>query len=189
VTPRPLRDRHGTKASSTQERLRLAPELVPKPLWRVSAYTLLQGSAAWKRIREAALREAGHRCVVCGAAGPPAGFTDPRLYCHEVWSYDDHTGVATLEGFRMLCCGCNAVVHLGRTSAAGQREQALAHLSRVNGISRAMAESIADRAMRVWQKRSGQDWKVTVSEHMRATYPELDKLEGRIAPASKAGQA
>lgn len=178
-----------TERDSVQERLRLVPELVPKPLWGVSAYTLLRGTPTWKHIREAALREAGHRCAVCGSAGPPAGFTDRRLYCHEVWSYDDRTGVATLEGFRMLCSGCNAVVHLGRTSAVGQRQQALVHLSRVNRTSEPVAVRIADRAMQVWQRRSGRDWKITVSERLRAAYPELNMLEGRTAPASRAVQA
>lgn len=89
----------------------------------------------------------------------------------------------------MLCSGCNAVVHLGRTYAVGQRQQALVHLSRVNGTSEPVAVRIADRAMQVWQRRSGRDWKITVSERLRAAYPELNMLEGRTAPASRAVQA
>ena len=167
--------------------LKLRPELVPRPLWGISAYRLLKRGAAWKRIRAEALSKSGDRCALCGAAGPPPGFGDARLYCHEVWRYDDRNGVATLRGFQILCAGCSSVAHLGRSAALGYLDETLAHLARVNGIPKAAARRIFDVGMEIWRERSGKPWRMAVSAALLTAHPELRVLVGQgAAPAGPA---
>jgi hypothetical protein len=43
---------------------KLVPELVPEPLWGVSAYRALGKSTPWKTIRQDTLNEASNRCRI-----------------------------------------------------------------------------------------------------------------------------
>ena len=72
-------------------RYKLVPELVPRPLWGISAPRALKKSAAWKAIREETLSEVGEKCQFCDA--------EARLECHYKWDYGDKKGVAILVGF------------------------------------------------------------------------------------------
>lgn len=178
-----------TARRAPSQPLKLRPELVPKPLWGKNARDLLKGGADWKRIRADALRESGDRCSICGAKEAPPGFRDPRLYCHEVWRYDDRKGVATLCGFRMICAGCNSVVHIGRTREVGDVDPALAHLARVNGISAEAARSIDREAHEVWKARSRRQWTVAVTPSLLRRYPALRPLVGYNRALSTTGIA
>lgn len=150
----------------------LEPELVPQPLWEISAYRLLPGRAAWDRIRNATLEAAGHRCSICGASGP-------RLHCNEQWNYDDANGVARLTGFQIVCVACHGAIHMGRTAAVGYLSDALAHLQRVNGITEPEARRMFHGAMEVWRERNQKHWRVVVAPELLANFPELEVLVGR----------
>jgi len=167
--------------------LKLCPELVPKPLWGVSAFRLLKRGAAWKRIRADTLATAGDGCAICGATPQPAPAPTVRLYCHEVWHYDDRKALATLTGFQMLCTGCNAVAHMGRAAMVGYLDEALAHLARVNRISEAVARTIFDRAMETWRERNRKAWSTAVSAALLTAYPQLQVLMGQDAGLSGPG--
>src|SRR5581483_6787652 len=124
-----------------------------------------------------ALRSSGDRCSICGRAAAPPGFRDQRLYCHERWRYNDRSRVATLVGFQVLCAGCNAVAHMGRTGLFGYLPEALAHLAEVNGISLTAAREVYHRAMSIWEARSATTWRVAVSAALLKRYPALKALE------------
>lgn len=66
----------------TPKTYRLMPELVPRPLWGISAYRLLGRGKAWRAIRQATLEAGGQECSICRS-------TESGLTCHERWSYDD----------------------------------------------------------------------------------------------------
>ena len=72
--------------SASQQRLRLAPRLVPEPLWGISAARLLRG-AVWRRIRADALQEATGACVVCRDAREKGMVGDEVLGLRE-WRRD-----------------------------------------------------------------------------------------------------
>lgn len=147
-------------------RPKLQPELVPEPLWGISAYRLLGRGARWKQIRRDTLEGAGHRCSVCSASSPP-------LICHEKWDYDDKNTTATLMGFVILCAACDAATHMGRAVQHGQSDIALKQLCRVNGITLAEANRLFLKVMTAWQGRSRKKWRVTVAKSLLKQYPQL----------------
>lgn len=140
--------------------LKLGIELVPGPLWEQSLYRLAKRSV-WDKLRKSIYQTTDHHCAVCGASG--------RLYCHEIWDYDDTAHVARLTGFRPICDACNAVTHWGRTSnmvKGGELrptalEETIEHFCRVNNCSRETFEAHEKEAIARWRQRSKwTDWKI-----------------------------
>ena len=151
------------------------PNMVPKPLWRKSAYRMLGRGARWKQIRKDALEAAHHACEVCSFAPSPI-YGDP-LTCHEVWHYDDKRGIATLTGFEIHCNECDSVMHMGRTVAHGGRDMAIAQLCKVNKIGPKEAEQLFADAMIVWRQRNEKKWRIAVTKPLLKRYPQLATLE------------
>ena len=149
--------------------LRLAPRLVPRPLWGISAARLLP-RAKWQRIRIDALEASRGACVVCGAVREKGMIGD------EEWDYGD--GVATLVGVRMVCGDCDAVTHIGSTTRRGYAEVARDHMTRINGIAREEADQIIAMSFREWRARSARSWTVAVAPDLLDRYPELAVLNG-----------
>lgn len=150
----------------------LLPALVPRPLWGLSASRLLP-RRSWEAIRKDVLAEASHRCWACGVA------REKGLVCHEVWAYDDLGHVATLIALRITCRDCDLVHHIGRAGVVGFGDEALRRMIEVNGITRAEAVDIKDRAMRVWTRRSLNRWEVRVSRDLLRRWPALERLDGQ----------
>lgn len=103
---------------------RLTIELVPNPCWEKNVRALVS-AREWQRIQKAVFDRAAGICQVCGWQG--------NLHCHEVWRYDESTGIQTLETFIALCGFCHEVKHIGFANLHGRYRQAIAHLARVNG--------------------------------------------------------
>jgi hypothetical protein len=160
-----------TKAAKSTLRLRLAPELVPAPLWGVSAYRKFGKTKTklWKEIRQAALEISGHKCGACDADGP-------QLSCHDAWSYDDKTFVATLIGFEIRCQSCHNATHIGRANALGFEQEAYAQLRRVNGCTQEEVEAVVAASMQLWEKRSAKRWTVVVAPYLLEMYPRLAEV-------------
>lgn len=150
--------------------MKLEPELVPQPLWGISAARLLHGRVAWKRIRNATLDAAGYQCSVCGDGGQ-------QLHCNEQWCYDDGKAAARLVGFQIVCVRCHSVIHMGRSAKVGYLDDALAHWCRVDGISEVEARRMFERAIAVWRERSRKRWHVEVAPELLAIFPELGVLQ------------
>jgi hypothetical protein len=153
---------------------KLEPQLVPKPLWGISAAKKL-GRRAWQQIRQGELNRAGRRCEICGE--PQDALPGGTLICHEVWEYQDRSGTATLTRLQVHCAKCDLATHAGRAKAHGYYEAALEQLSRVNGISRREAGEVFARAMAVWKERNKLAWGIAVEKTLLAKYPSLAILE------------
>jgi hypothetical protein len=151
--------------------LRLTPDLVPKPLWGISAYRLFKRGAKWKSIRRAQFASAKGKCSVCEA---PATL----LICHEKWDYDDDHCIATLFGFEMLCRSCDTAVHFARATSLGLGDDALSQTCRINGIKSAVVKQLWTRAMITWEQRSREQWRTAVSVALLKAYPQLEILVG-----------
>lgn len=156
------------------KKLRLQPQLVPRPLWGISARRKL-GRSSWQRIRQDALEAAHQSCEICGES-PNAIYGDP-LTCHEVWRYNDNLATATLVSFEIHCPKCDLVTHMGRAMARGFGDEALDQLCQVNGITRLETKRIYTDAMALWQKRSVKKWRVKVAKTLLRRYPQLTELE------------
>jgi hypothetical protein len=153
--------------------LRLEPELVPRPLWGVSAHQLLP--AEWRReIRPAVVAEYRGLCCRCGAS-------TKRMFAHERWEYDDGRAVATVVGLELVCSDCNAVLHLGRLPPE-HRGRALAHLARVNAVSSEEVKRLNALAFAAWRRRSRHAWTVAVAADVAARYPALAELADLATP-------
>lgn len=154
--------------------MRLAPELVPRPLWNLSASRLLKGP--WQReIRPAVREEFNDRCSHC------EGQTE-RMFAHEQWSYDETNGIATLVGIEFVCQDCNSCLHIGRLPAQYVKH-ALSHLATVNGITVKDAMDVVSAAGTEWARRSTVAWSIAVDPALIERFPALAELPQRAASA------
>lgn len=150
---------------------KLKPELVPEPLWRLSAYRILSRSQ-WEKIRASILGEQGNRCSVCGLT------QHKGMICHEIWDYDERQLLATLTGLAILCPQCSNIHHIGLARVQGVAEEALKHMIHVNGMSLKDATAVVKQSFRDWRRRSQHRWGVAVSKELLSRFPQLRVLEG-----------
>lgn len=147
--------------------LRLAPELIPRPLFGHSAHRLLPTSA-WRRVRQRELDRSGPACEVCGRQ------VDRGLVAHERWLHRTDPPTAVLAAIRMQCRPCDGAVHIGLADGQGRGRAARATLVRVNGISWADAELLVEAAYERWAGLSSlRGWTAEVAPPLLAVHPEL----------------
>ena len=130
----------------------LTVELVPRTSWFVNVRSHVSREE-WERLKKLTFGRAGYRCEVCGGRGPRW-----PVECHEVFAYDDARRVQRLERLVALCPGCHEVKHIGLAGVRGRRREAVAHLARVNGWSRADAELYLEACFETWHRRSCHEW-------------------------------
>jgi hypothetical protein len=166
-----------TKAAAAKSKTyRLMPELVPAPLWGVSAYRLFGKTKPWKEIRQDTLELAANKCGACDA-------DSPQLSCHDAWSYDDKTRLATLIGFEIRCQACHNATHIGRANALGFEQEAHAQLRKVNGCMQDEVDAMVEAAMELWERRSAKTWTVVVAPNLLERYPRLAEVPLMIPTA------
>jgi len=164
-------------ATAKSKTYRLAPELIPAPLWGVSAYRKFGKTKPWKEIRQDTLELAGDKCGACGA-------DEPQLSCHDAWSYDDTRCVATLIGFEIRCQSCHNATHIGRANALGFEQEAHAQLRKVNGCTQEEVDAMVEAAMEMWEKRSMKRWTVVVAPALLKQYPRLEEVPMMVGSTS-----
>jgi hypothetical protein len=112
------------------------------------------------------------------------------MVCHEVWEYDDDRRTATLTDFALACRDCNFALHpgaalevgfrqevTGRGSIAQRGNQAIEHLSRVNGITVGEAHSMLGQALKLHRERSRhKEWQIVIPGHLIEKYHVLEGL-------------
>ena len=160
-----------TRTGSKRSEPKLKPELVPEPLWGITACKLLCPQSSWRSIRSDVLERVGHHCEACGENTPP-------LYCHEQWRYDDRRAKAILMAFRIVCQNCNRSIHMGLAHNHGELPEAVAQLARVDAITEAEANRMFERASKIWERRSRKNWRVIVRPGLLKAYPQLCVLDG-----------
>jgi hypothetical protein len=164
----------------------LKPAMIPIPLWNRSVCHVLGAkSSAWRSIRQQVIDAVFGKCEYC-----PKHYDNGKgMVCHEVWDYDDQNHTATLTDLALACRDCNFVLHPGAALEVGFRQeatgkgsiaqrgnQAVEHLSTVNGITAKEAHEILGRALKVHRERSGHSWQIGIAPHMVEKYPALDGL-------------
>jgi hypothetical protein len=165
---------------ASRKKLRLVPELVPRPLWGRSPHRMRARRFAWtKKIRPDALAKAKNCCSICGSG-------DGRLICHDLWHYDDKAATATLVGFEIHCGKCDAATHSGRLMNKGLPKEveidALKHFCSVNRCTPKVFRCVLESAMDQWHKRSEKQWTVKVAAPLIERYPELAALPDFVPP-------
>ena len=140
--------------------MKLRIELVPKTCWYQSLYRILP-KAQWNKIRKETVAKAGNVCEICGASG--------KLYCHEIWEYDDKRGIQRLRGFEAVCSLCNLVKHSGLANILAfegklDYETVVAHFMKVNNVGREEFEKHRGEAFALWRERSKRGWKTDLGQ-------------------------
>lgn len=126
-------------------------DLVPRSCW----FTNVRSCVApkdWERLRRMITGRAGRQCEACGAAEDREA--KRWLEAHERWTYDDQRLTQTLRRLICLCTNCHTATHFGFAQVRGLGDQALAHLMRVTGMTKAQATEHVDAAFDVWSERS-----------------------------------
>jgi hypothetical protein len=135
--------------------LKLVPDLIPATSFFKNLRTTLS-SHEWDIVRFAIYRAANYRCQICGEQVRV-------LDCHEVWEYDEKTGVQKLAGLLGICKDCHEVKHIGLAQMRGRMGQATDHMAKVNGMDRESTEAVIAEAFKIWRQRSQRKWTMDVS--------------------------
>ena len=134
------------------ESRKLSFQLVPRTAWCSNLRSMLLN---WSDI-SACVRSEGV-CSICGAK-------TYELDAHEVWNYDDSSGIQTLARIDAVCKDCHRSIHIGHASVEGEEVEAFEHYIHVNNISEETAGLDMDEAFAVWRKRSKQEWHIDVMQ-------------------------
>lgn len=137
--------------------MKLTIELVPATAWYSNVRSNVTPSQ-WDVLRKECYKNAGYKCEICGGKGPKH-----PVECHEIWEYNDESFTQTLKGLIALCPKCHSVKHIGRSNAIGKGQEALLHLSKVNGIKEDEAIGYINESFKVWSKRSESNWTLDIS--------------------------
>jgi hypothetical protein len=139
---------------------KLRIELVPSTSW----YSNLRNNAkvgVWDVIRHKAYAEAGCKCCICGSV--------EKLFCHEVWLYDDDGHMQKLGGFEALCELCHMVKHIGYAGLFYEDFNSLIrHFMNVNGCSFEDFRLARSLAFEIWEARSEFEWKQELGVYANA---------------------
>jgi hypothetical protein len=135
-------------------------DLIPQTSWYVNVRSAVR-ILDWYRIRQMVYRRAGYRCEACGCQPDPTARL--LMEAHERFTYDESTGVQALRRLICLCSACHTTTHFGAANVRGVAEEAMSHLQRVTGMTRAQAEAHADRAHELWKRRSRIAWTLDLS--------------------------
>jgi hypothetical protein len=137
--------------------MRLQIELVPNGCW----YTNVRSNVSkkeWNIIRKKVYQAAGYHCEICGGKG-----NQHPVECHEVWEYNEFTGVQKLSFFQALCPLCHEVKHIGFARSRGFGNRALKTFCSVNEVTETEAESIINAVFDQWEYRSLKKWTLDIS--------------------------
>lgn len=134
--------------------MKLTIELVPRSSWMNNVRAVLTAKQ-WDALRRVVYDKAWNVCEICGGEGPKH-----PVECHEIWEYNDKTGIQKLAGMIALCPSCHQVKHFGFARISGKEEQAFKHFMKVNGFKKKEAEKAIISAFELWGKRSTMEWKL-----------------------------
>ena len=142
--------------------LKLKIEMVPKTAHYANFRNAVTRSV-WEKIAKETKERQDNKCGICDDQGP-------RLYCHEIWEYDDSNFIYTLVGFISLCGYCHNVKHIGLTKIqAGQGlvdlEAVIDHFCKVNDCTKAEYEEHDKVAFVEYHARSQYEWTPDFGEY------------------------
>lgn len=142
--------------------MKLMIELVPSTSWYKNLRDKYTPSA-WQSIAKDNQKRANYTCEICGRKKPEQL---KRLYCHELWNYNDKTNTQTLVGLQCLCFSCHLVKHLGFSQIKDgiDYELVVDHFLTVNNCTEDEYMEAQEEAFRVWRERSKIEWIIDFGE-------------------------
>jgi glutaredoxin len=136
--------------------LRLSIEPIPANSWLASLAKLLP-PWQWDRIRRSVYQNAGYRCQICGH--------ENILHCHEVWQYNEETGIQWLRGFAALCKDCHDTKHVLFFYGTRRYKELMNHFTTINLIKIEEAEAYVEAVRRVQQRLDRKEWKINYGDY------------------------
>ena len=147
--------------------LKLEIDAVPSTSWGISLRNKMPRSQ-WDKLRKQVHERNGSKCQICGSP--------EKLHCHELWEFNDKSGVQKLAGLGTICNMCHHVTHFGRSTQLAAEghlniQAVIAHFLEVNGCDTETFSNHLDKARTIWEKRSQRKWRV-----------DFGKYAGLVAP-------
>ena len=136
--------------------LRLTIEPIPYAS-RLATLAKLLPSERWDTLRRAVNRRARYRCQICGHEG--------RMYCHEIWQFNEERGHQFLRGFKALCELCHGVKHLTFVHDDNLQAKLLDHFITVNRVTKEEAEEYLMAAYGKQRRLNQSEWVINYGEH------------------------
>ena len=133
--------------------------MVPKSAWNVNLRSVLS-SSQWDKVRRKSYELANGKCDICNSK-------QKRLSCHEVWEYDDTTGVQYLVSLEALCNRCHMCKHIGFSftkhfEGSFDMMPILEHFMKVNRIERDEFNVYLLEELDIWAERSKKVWTLDI---------------------------
>lgn len=150
--------------------MKLTIELVPKSSWMNNVRAVMT-TKQWNALRGVVCDAAYNVCQICGGVGPKH-----PVECHEIWHYNERKQTQKLLGMLALCPDCHMVKHFGLAEVMGNREKALKHLMKINGMKKKEAETYVKEAFETWFNRSQMTWTLDLS-YLKQYGIDLEKLK------------
>jgi hypothetical protein len=141
--------------------LRLELHLIPQSSFFRNLRTAL--GSRWYPLSKQIRIDHNDTCQYCGAKKDVK--IGLYIHCHEVWEYNESTGIQKLIGFECLCSECHAVHHWEHSRISNRDLIALLkHACKVNGCSPDEFKKHIQEAEDLWVKRSTINWKIDYGE-------------------------
>lgn len=170
-------------------RPKLSVELVPASAWWSNVRSNVT-AAEWETCKRYAKAKTGGLCILCGQKGTDQGWKWD-VEAHEIWDYDEDTGVQTLVDIVPLCPWCHKCKHLGRSQmmmGENMYRRLVNHFRAVNEWSAERTQTYFNLVFQIWALRSDMRWKLDVSflETLGIEVKESDrKLASRRSSPSR----
>lgn len=137
--------------------MKLTIELIPKTCFYSNVRSKVSTSQ-WNHIKSIVGSKAYYICQICSGVGPKH-----PVEIHEIWDFDDNSLVQKLIGMIALCPLCHCCKHIGLAQIQGKYKKALAHLMKINKISKNKAQEYIKECFIIWEQRSQKEWTLDIS--------------------------
>lgn len=144
-----------------RQTFKLEIDAVPKTSWGISLKRKMP-RAAWDKLRKQVHERNGSKCQTCGSK--------EKLHCHELWEFNDRSGVQRLVGLGTICNMCHHATHFGLATilaAQGHLDinAVVAHFLKVNKCDSDTFEAHLAKARTTWERRSKRKWRLDFGEY------------------------
>jgi hypothetical protein len=136
--------------------LRLSIEPIPEGS-RLASLANLLPAPHWDHIRRSVYQRAGYRCRICGR--------ENRLYCHEVWQYNEETSCQWLRGFAALCRDCHDVKHILFNRDIARHKELMRHFIAVNRLTPQEADEYMRAACQRQHTLNQKGWTINYGDY------------------------
>ena len=124
---------------------------------RLATLAKLLPSEQWDMLRHSVNRRARYRCQICGH--------ERRMYCHEIWQFNEKSGYQFLRGLKALCELCHGVKHLLFVRNDDVKVKMIKHFMTINRVTLQQAEKYLSSAYHRQRRLNQREWIVNYGQY------------------------